>query len=42
MFLAKINVVPSKEWEYDPNYTSSYKHETVAMIFAKNGHLPPK
>lgn len=40
MWLANNKIISPKEYEHDP--TLKVKNQTVALILAKNGIVPPK
>ena len=41
MSLAFKGIIPTKEWNHNPNIVSEY-NETVAMLLAMNKIIPPK
>ena len=40
MILADKGIIPPSEWYHDPSLTND-KKETVAMLLARNGIIPP-
>ena len=41
MIYAKYNIIPPKEWQHNP-LIHDKNGNTIAVLLAKNGTIPPK